>query len=697
MQRLWIDTETRSRLKLTPGVFKYRTQGAVMIVTWALDDDPVSIWEIDLDTIFKGIPIEWDPPPALIEALLICDEIWAAGDEFDRSMFETCAWYNALRIPIAKWCCLQAKARAHGLPGGLAMLCEIFKLGVEESKDDRGKALIQLFCVPNDDGSWNNKRTHPVQWAEFCEYAKRDIVSMRAVWKKIPDWNLSPFETRLRTLDQMMNARGIGMDLDLCQAAIEITTAAKAKLAAETVEITLGNVERTTQRNKLLLHILDAYGVKLPDLTADTVERRLQDPELPEPVKLLLINRQESSKSSTAKFKRVLSSEVLGSLFGLLVYCGAQRTQRWAGRIFQPHNMMRPTLMREEIEALIELFKARDIEGIDMLGVGHMEAAANLMRSVMIARAGRKFVVADLANIEGRDLAWMAGEEWKLKAFRDFDAKIGPDLYRVAYSRSMNVDVEDVNDFMRQIGKVIELALQYYGGVGAFISMSEVYNLDLDAMAATAWPTLSRHAIARATEDWARAVKKRRTFGLAERTWIVCQCFVLAWRAAHPAIMDFHKSIEEAVINAITTPNRQFNVRGFCVDRLANWLRIRCPSGGYLSYPAPRYDDEKREISYLGVNPYTRQWQRIKTYSGKISQNLTEKVARDTLAAGIIDAETEGYNPLLTVHDELITEPPDDPTWSAKGLCGILTRERLMTLGLPLAAKGFEGPRYKKE
>ena len=685
--KLWIDIESYSTVPITHGVFKYRTGAEVMTVQWALDDGPISLHDFTADP---------EPPGDLVEALLLADEIYAAGAEFDRSLLETCPWFRALKIPVERWRCLQANARAHGLPAGGEKLSEIFSLGTD-AKDQHGKQYIQMFCKPQQDGSRKTRLTHPVEWAGFLEYAGQDIVWMRSVAKLIPKWNDTPFELKLRALDAKMNARGIAVDLELCEAAIKITTREKAKLADETTALTVGTVDRTTQIAKLMRFLSEAYDIELGDLRADTVERRLADPELSTPVKMLLVNRQQASKASTAKYKRVVSSQVDGRLYGLLVYCGASRTGRWAGRIFQPQNLPRPTHSLDEIELAIDAFKQDDMELIELLGGEPMAFGSSLLRSIPVAAKGRKLVVADLANIEGRDLAWMAGEEWKLQAFRDYDAGIGPDLYKVAYARSMNISVEDVDDFQRQIGKVIELALQYYGGVGAFISMSEVYSVDLDEMAATAWPTLTRHAIAEATADWHKAAKKHRTFGLTERTWVVCQVFVRAWRRAHPAIMAFHQAIQEAVINAISTPNRKFKVRGFTVDRLGNWLRILCPSGSYLCYPAPRYNDDKREISYLGVNPYTRQWQRIKTYSGKISQNLTERVARDTLAHGLIEAEEAGYNPLLTVHDEAICEPLDDPQWNTKGLCKILTREREWSKGLPLAAKGFEDYRYRRD
>lgn len=694
-RRLYLDTETYSGIKLSHGVHKYATDGEVMIVTYATNwtpDKTVYKWDVTNKPIYKGVAIEFDPPQGLIEAILLADEIWAAGAEFDRTMLETAAWWRALNVPLERWCCLHALARSVGLPGGLDKLGRIFKLPLAMQKDEAGKGYIQMFCVPQQDGSRNTARSHPEQWAGFLEYAKQDIVVMRElIENQIPFWNWTPFERAVQIQDAIMNARGVRMDVELAAAAVKCTTRAKRRLGAQTEILTAGEVERTTQRDKLLRFILAAYGVDLPDLKMDTVERRLNDPELPEAVKELLRNRQEASKASTAKYQRVLSSAVGDRLYGLLVYCGANRTGRWAGRIFQPHNLPRPKHDLDEINVGIEAFKLDDPELItdDVMGL-----ASSMLRSLPIAADGHKLLWADLKNIEGRDLTWMAGEAWKLSAFAAYDAGVGPDLYILSYANSFRVAVESVNNDQRQVGKVQELALGYYGGVGAFISMSEVYRIDLDAMAEKAYPSLRKQDIAQALVDWHKAVKRRRTFGLEQKTWVVCQVFVLGWRRAHANIMKFHKDIENAVISAIGRPRQVFTVRGFSVDRVGNWLRIKCPSGSYICYPGIRYDADKREISYLGENQYTRQFQRIKTYSGKVSQNLTERVARDTIAAGMLDAEAEGYRPVLTVHDSLMCEPPDDPKYSVAGLIKILTKYRKWSDGLPLAAAGDEGYRY---
>lgn len=691
--RLHLDTETFSEIKLSHGVKKYSTGKAeVMIVTWALDDAPVSIWQTKSYVSYTS---QFHAPPELIEAVLLADEIWTAGNDFDRTLLETCHWWRELDVPDEKWCDLHALARAHSLPAGLDKLCKIFKLDDTLAKSDEGRSLIQLFCVPQQDGKPRaTEKTHPAQWAEFCTYAKQDIVAMRAVMAQMPFWNWTPYERAIQRLDAIMNRRGLRMDMELAEAMVKCTTRAKRRLGKQTEELTAGEVERTTQRNKLLAFILAAYDITLPDLTMDTVERRLNDPEIPEPVKELLRNRQQASKASTAKCVRVIASAVEERLYGLLVYCGADRTRRWAGRIFQPHNLPRPKHSRAEIETAIEAFKLDEPELVfdDIMGM-----AASMLRSLPIAADGHKLAVADLSNIEGVALAYMAGEDWKVKAFADYFYGDGLDLYIRSFANSFRMDPKTVTKAQRQIGKVQELALQYYGGVGAFISMSEVYNIDLDAMAELAWPSLRKEDVAQATIDYKKAGKRNRHFGLAEKTWIVCQVFVLGWRRAHPAIMAFHKAIEDAVISAIGRPRQVFKVRGFKVDRVGNWLRIQSPQGGYLCYPGIRYDADKREISYLGQNQYTRQFSRIKTYSGKITQNLTEFFCRDILGHGMLDAEAEGWRPVLTVHDELVCEPPDEARFAAPALCKILIRERAWAPGLPLNAKGFTAYRYRKD
>jgi DNA polymerase bacteriophage-type len=681
--KLWLDIESRSSVPIKRGIMAYRQDVRVIMAQWAIDDG-----EVVVEDLTGGIAAS----DALIAAAEAADEIWAHGAEFEQQVLETTTWWPL--VEPTKWRCTMALARMHGLPGALEKLSAILKLG-DDGKDASGKALIQLFCVPKHDGTYNDRRSHPKEWAEFLRYGGMDITSMRVVHRKLPKWNATPAFWRVWHLDQAINRRGIGVDLKLCKGAVASTTRAKRRLADRTEDMTLGIVERTTQRDRLLAYMAD-YGVDLPDLTADTVERRLEDESLPEHIKELLRIRQQASKASTAKYNRIITHAVNGSLHNMLVFCGAMRTGRWAGRVVQPHNLPRPKHERWEIEAAIEAFHADAAELLDPNDV--LGLASSCLRGVFVARPGRKLCVADLANIEGRDMAWIAGEDWKLRAFGAYDRKEGPDLYKLAYARPFGVDPNDIgdDDWRRQIGKVMELALQYYGGVGAFCSMAETYGLNLDEMAATAWPVIPERVKQQAREMMVKAKKRRRMYGLAENVWLVCMSLVIMWRAAHPAIVKFWFDLDDAVKLAVRVEGRPIQVGRVTVDRRMNWLRVRLPSGRFLCYPAPQIDLEDGHTSFVGVNPYTKQWGRISTYSGKLAENIVQASSADILMDGMVAAEAAGYRPVLSVHDEIVCEPPDSPEFDDKGLSRIMVSNSPWAAGMPLAAKGFTAQRYRK-
>jgi DNA polymerase bacteriophage-type len=244
-----------------------------------------------------------------------------------------------------------------------------------------------------------------------------------------------------------------------------------------------------------------------------------------------------------------------------------------------------------------------------------------------------------------------------------------------------------------------ELALQYYGGVGAFCAMAETYGVRLDELAVAAWPVLPLATRREAQALWSKAIKRRRTYGLPERTWVVCQALVLLWRAAHPQIVAFWEAIDDAVKSAIKAPSKRFRVGDHIeVDRKGNWLRIRLPSGRYLNYPAPRIRTDGRFTtrSFIGVNPYTRQWGRIKTYSGKDAENICQGGCADLLMDGLLAADDAGYNPVLSVHDEVIADSPTSKRYSDKGLSKLLISSSPWAKGMPLAAKGKTSDRYAK-
>lgn len=327
-----------------------------------------------------------------------------------------------------------------------------------------------------------------------------------------------------------------------------------------------------------------------------------------------------------------------------------------------------------------------------------MEAASSATRGALVAEPGRKFVVADLSAIEGRVIAWLAGETWKLKAFADYDAGKAPDIYRATGGRMLGKKPEDLTKEERQsVGKTSELACGFEGGVGAFITFATAFGIDLDELAEKARPALHPNTLgeARAVLDWTKK-KRRTTYGLSDETWIVIEAIKRTWRKSHPAICQFWKDLDEAARAAIDTAGREFPAGKVRFIRNGAWLRCILPSGRSLCYPSPKIT-EKGEISYMGVHQFSRQWTRIKTYGGKLAENCTQAVARDILAHGLMAAEAAGYNPVLHVHDEIITEPPDEPEFTREGLSKLMSTNPAWADGLPLAASGFTATRYRKD
>jgi DNA polymerase len=337
-----------------------------------------------------------------------------------------------------------------------------------------------------------------------------------------------------------------------------------------------------------------------------------------------------------------------------------------------------------------------------------MDLTSSAIRGVIVAPPGKKLVVADLSNIEGRMLAWLAGEAWKLQAFRDFDTIIGfdeakrkpirkgHDLYNLAYAKSFGIDAGQVTGDQRQVGKVQELALGYQGGVGAFLTFAAAYGIDLEAMGEAAIGGIPDDTLEQAREFllWQRD-QGRSQHGLSDNAWLVCESFKRLWRDAHPAISTWWKELEQTCIDAVNYPGKTFTCRRHKIRRDGAWLRIRLPSGRYLCYPSPQAEDGK--LTYMGIDQYTRRWQRLKTYGGKLAENITQAAARDVLASSMQPIEDSGYEIVLTVHDEIIAEAPNADEFNADVMGGLMSVTPDWAEGLPLAAAGFEAFRYRKD
>lgn len=686
------DTETYNEKPITHGTYAYTSTCEPMIATYAFDDGPVSVWDMTTG----------EPMPADLDYMLDDPNelVLSHNAMFDRNVLR----YGLKReIPIKRWRCSMVKALAHGLPGGLDILCNV--LGVERNiaKID-GKKFIHLFCKPRPKNMKlrrATRHTHPEDWALFIDYAVNDITAMREVYRKLPNWNYEGEELALYHLDQKINDRGICVDVEFATAAIAAVAREQKKLAARTDVLTDGDVASTTQRDQLLIHLVEAYGIDLPDLQMATIERRLNDPDLPIELRELLAIRLQASSTSTTKYASLVRGvQVDGRLRGTLQHNGAARTRRAAGRTFQPHNLPRPDLPHEAIDFGIAAIKAN---AEDLLVDDVMRLTRNAIRGTIVAPPGRKLVIADLANIEGRDAAWLAGEQWKLQAFRDYDAGTGPDLYKLAYARAFNVDPKSIDTstiegyLKRQIGKVMELMLQYEGGVGAFITGAATYGIDLDVMAEAAFASIPADVMAEAVGFWEWTIKeKRNTFGLSERVFVVCDSLKRMWRRQHPAIVSLWKELKEAMAAAICNPGNTVTCGKFKLRRDGAWLRLQMPSGRCLCYPQPQVSDGGK-ISYMGMNQYTRKWSRIYTYGGKVFENICQSFAGDVLKFNWPAIEEAGYEIVLTVHDEDVTETPDLPEFNADALSAIVATVPPWAEGLPLAAAGFETYRYRKD
>lgn len=714
MTILWFDCETYSECDLkTHSTHRYAEHPSteVTIVQWAIDDGEPSVQDLTCHTR-PGREIVRPGLLALLNDPRVT--IIAHNSHFDRTVLRH-VW--GIDIPVERWMDTMIQAMAHGLPGGLDKIGEVLGLEEDVSKDKRGKQLIQMFCKPAPKGQTIRRKTrdtHPQEWAEFLEYSRQDIVAMREISHRLPSWNYKPNhpELTLWHLDQKINDRGFCVDTKLALAATDAAEKEKARLKVKVSEVTMGDVESVSKRDALLKHIVEYYGVDLPDMKSDTLKRRIEDPELPEAVKLLLSIRLEATKTSTAKYKALTNAASGdGRLRNTMQFAGAQRTTRWAGRVFQPQNMPRPDMGHianwagTSVKNLTDELTLQYIDqGVNALKLGVadiafndvMKLTANLVRSCIIAPPGRKLCIADLANIEGRVLAWAAGESWKLKAFAEYDAGTGPDLYNVAYGRSFNVDPKTVKGQQRQIGKVQELGLGYEGGVAAFLTFAAVYQMDLNELADAVHSTADKSAIAQAYIIYEWAAKKRRTLGLERNVYVACEVLKKSWRDAHPATVALWKGIGEATRQAIQNPGVTYDVRMLKIRRDGAWLRIRLPSGRYLCYTQPQVAEDG-QISYMGVNQYTRRWSRIKTYGGKLVENIVQAIARDVLAHNMGAIDQQGYSIVLSVHDELLTETDDTDEFSHEELAQKMSINPPWAEGLPLSAAGFETTRYRKD
>lgn len=546
------------------------------------------------------------------------------------------------------WHCSMIHARTLGLPSSLAEVGKV--LGIEQQKMTEGKALIKFFCMPYDTiGSvpqFHSPTDYPDKWEIFKAYNKRDVEAELEIDRKLSRFPVPDFIWQEFYLDQEINDRGILVDMQLADKAISLDSEAKEELTAEMKRLT--DVENPNSVYQLL-DWLETQGYKSDSLGKAQVQELIKTTK--EPVKSVLQMRLQLSKSSVKKYTAMKNTACSDNRArGMFSFYGASRTGRWAGRNVQLQNL--PQNHLPDLTEAKELVKYGSFEDIQMLYDDVPDTLSQLIRTAFIPRQGMKFIVADFSAIEARVIAWLAGEEWRIKAFAN-----GEDIYCASASKMFGVPVvkHGENGQLRQKGKVAELACGYGGSVGAMKAMGA------DAL------------------------------GLSDTE---LKQIVTDWREASPHITELWWAVDRAVKKAIKEKTST-ETHGLKFSYEAGFLFIELPSGRRLAYAKPRIGENQfggESVTYMGINAQ-KKWDRLESYGPKFVENCTQGIARDLL---MYSMQILSHCFIVAhVHDEMIIEASKD--MSLEKICQQMARTPKWAEGLILRADGYECEFYKKD
>lgn len=546
------------------------------------------------------------------------------------------------------WHCSMIHARTLGLPSSLAEVGKV--LGIEQQKMTDGKALVKFFCVPYDtiDGvpQFHSPTDYPDKWEIFKAYNKRDVEAELEIDRKLSRFPVPDFIWQEFYLDQEINDRGILVDMQLADKAINLDAKAKEELTAEVQKLT--GVENPNSVYQLL-DWLETQGYKSDSLGKTQVLELIKTAK--EPVKSVLQMRLQLSKSSVKKYTAMKNTACSDNRArGMFSFYGASRTGRWAGRNVQLQNL--PQNHLPDLTEARELVKYSSFEDIQMLYDDVPDTLSQLIRTAFIPRQGMKFIVADFSAIEARVIAWLAGEEWRMKAFAN-----GEDIYCASASKMFGVPVvkHGENGHLRQKGKISELACGFGGSVGA-----------MKAMGAD-------------------------SLGLSDTE---LKQIVTDWREASPHITELWWAVDRAVKKAVKEKTAT-KTHGLLFSYEAGFLFIRLPSGRRLAYAKPYIGKNKfggESVTYMGINAQ-KKWDRLESYGPKFVENCVQGIARDLLMYSM--QTLSQYFIVGHIHDEMIIECPKDTKLDE--ICQQMARTPDWAKGLLLRADGYECSFYKKD
>lgn len=650
MRELGIDIETYSSRDLSDcGVYKYveAPDFTILLFAYSVDNAPA----ICVD-FAQGEEL----PDEILNALIdpaVTKTAWNAA--FERICLTK--YYN-LSTPLdpAQWKCTMVRAARMGLPLALGQCGEVLKLA--DGKMAEGKTLIRFFSMPGRNGVRHLPSAAPDRWETFKKYCARDVDVEQALLAKLRRLEPMPFDEELYIADQEINDRGVLIDRTLVDAAARFDNEYKAELLKEAQKLTgMDNPNSAAQIKEFLRRETGITYTSINKKNIDEIESALT--YWPKARRVMAL-RREMAKTSNKKYEAMQTCVCDdGRIHGLLQFCGAARTGRWAGRLVQIQNL--PQNHLADLDFARTLVKAGDLEEFEMNYANVTQTLSELIRTAFIAAPGHILHVCDFSAIEARVIAWIAGENWVLDVFRE-----GGDIYCATASRMFGVPVEKhgPNAHLRQKGKISVLALGYGGGVPA-----------LEAMGGS-------------------------KLGLTEREE---KETVRQWREANPHIVRFWAIVEKAAFTAIKTGNTVTIHRGITVGYRWGMLLITLPSGRTICYPRAKismeYDDGWRGdheiIEYEGLNQTTKKWETLRTYGGKLTENIVQATARDILGIVMLRARRENLPIVFHVHDEIVVEAPiDRPLADVEAL---FSEPIDWCRDLPLKGAGYSTPYYLKD
>lgn len=653
MQELGIDIETYSSNDLPScGVYKYveAEDFTILLFAYSVDGGPVTCCDFA-----QGEELPEEILAALRDPKVVKTAFNAAFERICISKY-----YGWPLMDPAQWRCTMVRAARMGLPLSLGQCGEVLKLA--DGKMKEGAALIRYFSCPTrkKDGTIvrHLPSDAPDRWEVFVKYNIRDVEVEQAILKIVRRLEPADFDEELYTVDQLINDRGVMIDRQLVDNAARFDEEYKQHLLAEAQELSgMDNPNSPSQIKEYLQKVTGQVFQSLNKKSLDDIEDSLK--YWPKARKVLAL-RREMGKTSNKKYcamQQCVCSD--GRIHGLLQFCGAARTGRWAGRLVQVQNL--PQNHLQDLDYARNLVKAGDLEDFELNYGNPTQVLSELIRTAFIAKPGCTFHVCDFSAIEARVIAWLAGETWVLDVFRK-----GGDIYCATASQMFGVPVEKhgANAELRQKGKIAVLALGYGGGVSA-----------LEAMGG------SRMGLSQQEE----------------------KDIMLRWREANPKIVKLWKVIELAAIRALQTGETITINRGIEVGRHWGCLTIKLPSGRTICYPRASIGVERKDgwrgdhpiIEYEGLNQITKKWEKIRTYGGKLTENVVQSIARDILGIVILRAYRESLNIVFHIHDEIIVEAEADQT--LKDVEKLFSEPISWCTDLPLKGAGYSTPYYLKD